>query len=98
MRLRVPLLPLGPRDQLRAGRLPRRITQLMIGLALYGASMAMMVRSTLGLDPWDVFHYGLAQRLPLSFGRCRSWSARWCCWPGSRCGSGRAWAPSRTCS
>ncbi len=69
MRRRVPLLPLGPRDQLRAGRLPRRITQLMIGLALYGASMALMVRSTLGLDPWDVFHYGLAQRLPLSFGQ-----------------------------
>jgi len=30
--------------------------------------MAMMVRGTLGLDPWDVFHFGVASRLPLSFG------------------------------
>ena len=30
--------------------------------------MAMMVRGTLGLDPWDVFHFGIASRLPLSFG------------------------------
>jgi uncharacterized membrane protein YczE len=27
-----------------------------------------MVRSRLGLDPWDVFHYGVAQHLPVSFG------------------------------
>jgi uncharacterized membrane protein YczE len=39
-----------------------------VGLVLYGVSMAMMLRSTLGLDPWDVFHSGLTQRLPLSFG------------------------------
>jgi uncharacterized membrane protein YczE len=26
------------------------------------------VRSGLGLDPWDVFHYGIAQHLQLSFG------------------------------
>jgi uncharacterized membrane protein YczE len=30
--------------------------------------MAMMVRGALGLDPWDVFHYGVASGLPLSFG------------------------------
>jgi uncharacterized membrane protein YczE len=65
---RVPLLALTPREQLRAGRLPRRIGQLLVGLVLYGVSMAMMLRSTLGLDPWDVFHSGLTQRLPLSFG------------------------------
>ena len=32
----------------------------MVGLWLYGASMAMMVESQLGLDPWDVFHEGVA--------------------------------------
>lgn len=68
MRSHAPLLPLSPREQLRAGRLPRRITQLMIGLVLYGASMAMMIHSSLGLDPWDVFHSGLTARMPLSFG------------------------------
>ena len=50
-------------------RLPRRLTQLMLGLFLYGWSMAMMIRANLGLDPWDVFHYGLATHLPLSFGQ-----------------------------
>ena len=35
---------------------------------LYGTSMAMQLRATLGLDPWDVFHQGLARHLPLSFG------------------------------
>ena len=50
-------------------RLPRRLTQLMLGLLLYGWSMAMMIRANLGLDPWDVFHYGLAKHVPLSFGQ-----------------------------
>ncbi len=50
-------------------RLPRRLAQLLAGLFLYGWSMAMMVRSGLGLDPWDVFHYGLARHVPLSFGQ-----------------------------
>ncbi|WKX74529.1 YitT family protein [Streptomyces sp. XD-27] len=30
--------------------------------------MAMQLRATLGLDPWDVFHQGVAERTPLSFG------------------------------
>ncbi len=62
------LANLSPLAQLRAGRLSRRLTQLMVGLVLYGLSMAMMVRGTLGLDPWDVFHFGIASRLPLTFG------------------------------
>jgi uncharacterized membrane protein YczE len=46
----------------------RRLPQLLAGLALYGTSMAMQLRATLGVDPWDVFHQGLARHLPLSFG------------------------------
>jgi uncharacterized membrane protein YczE len=46
----------------------RRLTQLLAGLALYGAGMALMVRSGLGLDPWDVLHQGLARRTGLSIG------------------------------
>jgi uncharacterized membrane protein YczE len=49
-------------------RLPRRLLQLFAGLILYGVSMAFMVRSNLGLDPWDVFHQGLADRTGLTFG------------------------------
>src|SRR3954453_18233696 len=46
----------------------RRLIQLYAGLALYGLSMALMVRATLGLGPWDVFHDGVAQHTGLSFG------------------------------
>jgi len=69
MRRHVPLANLTPRQQLRAGRLKRRVVQLLGGLVLYGVSMAMMVRSTLGLDPWDVFHAGIATHVPLTFGQ-----------------------------
>ena len=46
----------------------RRLTQLILGLALYGASLGLMVRANFGLDPWDVFHQGLANRVGLSLG------------------------------
>lgn len=47
---------------------PRRIAQLLLGLVLYGVSLALMVRANLGLDPWDVFHQGLSKHLGLSLG------------------------------
>jgi uncharacterized membrane protein YczE len=62
------LADIGPAAQLRAGRLPRRLTQLAVGLVLYGVSMGLMIRGSLGLDPWDVFHSGVTSHLPLSFG------------------------------
>ncbi|MEU0195219.1 hypothetical protein ABZ250_36235 [Streptomyces afghaniensis] len=49
-------------------RLARRLTQLYVGLALYGASSALLVRSGLGLEPWNVLHQGLAERTGLSIG------------------------------
>ncbi|WP_037175142.1 membrane protein YczE [Rhodococcus sp. UNC363MFTsu5.1] len=49
-------------------RLPARLVALFVGLWLYGFSMALMVVAGLGLDPWDVFHQGVAQRTSLSFG------------------------------
>jgi len=48
--------------------LPRRLVQLYLGLALYGVSMALMIRSALGNMPWDVLHQGLSQRLGWSLG------------------------------
>jgi uncharacterized membrane protein YczE len=53
---------------LRGRRLPRRLIQLYAGLALYGVSMALMIRSTLGNMPWDVLHQGIAHRLGCSIG------------------------------
>ncbi|WP_330328763.1 hypothetical protein OHS33_02740 [Streptomyces sp. NBC_00536] len=49
-------------------RLTRRLFQLYAGLALYGASSAFLVRAGLGLDPWDVFHQGIAERTGWSIG------------------------------
>ena len=62
------LAHLGPVAQLRAGRLPRRLAQLALGLALYGVTLAMMIRATLGNAPWDVLHQGMSIHLPISIG------------------------------
>ncbi|MEU0672729.1 hypothetical protein ABZ330_07505 [Streptomyces sp. NPDC006172] len=48
--------------------LVRRLVQLYAGLALYGISSAMLVRSGLGLEPWNVLHQGLAEHTGLSIG------------------------------
>lgn len=49
-------------------RLPRRFTQLFIGLFLYGIGIAFMVRGAIGAAPWDVLTQGIANHVPLSFG------------------------------
>lgn len=46
----------------------RRLAQLYAGLLLYGASLALQIRAGLGLDPWDVFHQGVAEHVGWSFG------------------------------
>ena len=61
----MPLLLPVPTD----GR-PRRLVQLYAGLALYGASSALLVEAALGLDPWDVLHQGAARRSGISIGLC----------------------------
>jgi uncharacterized membrane protein YczE len=37
-----------------------RLAQLVVGLTLYGVSEALMLAPGVGVDPWDVFHTGLA--------------------------------------
>jgi len=49
-------------------RLGRRLIQLYVGLALYGASSALLVDAGLGLEPWGVLHQGLAERTGVSIG------------------------------
>ena len=46
----------------------RRGTQLLIGLFLYGFSLAMMIRATLGVSPWDVLSQGSSLQTGISFG------------------------------
>jgi uncharacterized membrane protein YczE len=63
------LVDLGPIAQLRAGRLGLRLPQLVVGLWLYGVSLALMVRGGLGLAPWDVLHSGTIRYLPITLGQ-----------------------------
>jgi uncharacterized membrane protein YczE len=44
------------------------LVQLYVGLALYGASSALLVASGLGLEPWNVLHQGLAELTGLTIG------------------------------
>lgn len=45
-----------------------RFIQLLLGLCVFGLGAALMVRSNLGLDPWNVFHQGLSGLTGLSLG------------------------------
>jgi len=55
-------------NRMSGRRLPRRLVQLFLGLALYGASIAALVLADLGLMPWDVLHQGLARLVDRSLG------------------------------
>ena len=57
-------------DDTSGAELAVRFVQLFAGLVLFGASLALLVRSRLGLDPWDVFHQGLSVATGLSIGTC----------------------------
>ena len=56
------LLPV-PRDER-----VRRFLQLYPGLLLYGFTAALLVEARLGLDPWDVFHQGIAVKTGITIG------------------------------
>jgi len=45
-----------------------RLGQLVLGLALWGLAIALMIRSELGLGPWDAFHVGLHLQTGLTVG------------------------------
>lgn len=61
--------PVPPLTYVPLGEHPlRRLSQLFIGLALYGLSLSAMVRASLGGNPWSVLYEGLVHRTSLSFG------------------------------
>lgn len=45
-----------------------RVPGLLLGLVLFGVGIGLKLRSGLGLSPWDAFHQGVANHLPLSIG------------------------------
>ncbi|WP_026549052.1 membrane protein [Arthrobacter sp. Br18] len=46
----------------------RRWAQLLLGLFLYGVSLAMMIRAGLGVSPWDVLSQGSSLQTGIPFG------------------------------
>lgn len=50
------------------GGLAARLARLYLGLAGFGVSLALMVRSRLGLGPWDVLHQGIARLAGVQLG------------------------------
>ncbi|WP_328536339.1 membrane protein YczE [Streptomyces sp. NBC_00344] len=67
-RTRTPKAP-PPLSRVSFGERPlRRLPQLFTGLALYGFSLALMVRASLGVNPWSVLYEGLERHTSLSFG------------------------------
>jgi uncharacterized membrane protein YczE len=45
----------------------RRVTQLGVGLFLYGFAIAMMIRAALGISPWDVLSQGIVFHTGLNY-------------------------------
>lgn len=48
--------------------LPKRLIILVFGLFVYGLGVAMTVKASLGIAPWDVFAQGISIQTGLSFG------------------------------
>ncbi|MFO7689333.1 MAG: hypothetical protein R6W83_02060 [Cryobacterium sp.] len=49
-------------------RLPYRLTQLLLGLFLFGIGIALMVRGEIGVAPWDVLAQGIDRLTGWGFG------------------------------
>lgn len=45
-----------------------RLVQLLVGLVLVGLALGLVVEADLGLDPWNVFHQGVAERTGIGLG------------------------------
>ena len=63
---------MSPSAQARGGassaRRPLAWVRLLAGLWLFAVGVVLGLRSGLGVSPWDVFHDGIRQATPLSFG------------------------------
>jgi uncharacterized membrane protein YczE len=53
----------------RTARELRRWTLLLSGLVVFAVGLTMMIRSDLGLSPWDVLHDAIRGLTPLTFGQ-----------------------------
>lgn len=71
----MPLVPLRLMFvPISGGRLPRRFTQLVFGLILFGGGVGLIVQSELGNGPWDVLHQGLARQVDAPWSTVGNWT------------------------
>lgn len=47
----------------------RRTVQVLAGLTVFGIALALSVEARLGVNPWTVFHGGVANRTPFTIGQ-----------------------------
>ncbi|MEY3538495.1 MAG: hypothetical protein RL645_1309, partial [Actinomycetota bacterium] len=40
----------------------------MVGLFIYGLGIALMVRASIGIAPWDVLAQGISKQLGITYG------------------------------
>ena len=52
----------------------KRFTVLFSGLFLCGVGAVLTVKAGLGVSPWDVFHIGVTNLLPVTMGRVQQWT------------------------
>jgi uncharacterized protein len=60
--------PARPGGGVPNARRPLAWVRLLAGLWLFAVGVVLGLRSGLGVSPWDVFHDGIRQATPLSFG------------------------------
>ena len=48
---------------------PRPYLQITFGLFVFAVGIVLILKSNLGMGPWDVFHVGITHYLPLTLGR-----------------------------
>jgi uncharacterized membrane protein YczE len=56
------------RTRLPSPHVYRRLPALVIGLALFGLAIGLLVRADLGLNPWEVLHQGISEQTGLPMG------------------------------
>ncbi len=47
----------------------KKLPSLALGLFLYGLAISLMITADLGVSPWTVFHMGMSNHLPITFGQ-----------------------------
>lgn len=67
-RARLPATGRRLTEVLLDGGMPRRVTQLIVGLVLFGVGVGLTVQAGLGVDPWTVLAEGISLRTGIGIG------------------------------